>query len=141
MLIGVWIGAGNAKPIDAGVRLGDGRPLLGAAKTWRGLIAALAATTFVAYLLGYGVRTGAGFAVGAMVGDLLASFCKRRLGQMEGSHVRGLDTVPESLLPLWLVKSGLGVSWLEIAILVGAFYLIEAWSSPLLYKWHLRKQP
>jgi len=135
------VDASTAKPIDGGFRLGDGRPLFGAAKTWRGLFAALAATTLIAYCLGYGMATGVWFAVGAMAGDLLASFCKRRLGREEGSHFRGLDTPLESLLPLVLVKSQLGIGWLEIAFLVGVFYLIESWSSPLLYKWHLRKQP
>lgn len=131
----------TASPIDNGLRLADGHRLLGTAKTWRGLLAALGATMLAAYLLGYGIVTGFFFAIGAMAGDLLASFCKRRLGRTEGSHVRGLDTVPESFLPLLMVKSPLGVDWFEIAILVGAFYLIEEWLSPLLYKWHLRQQP
>ncbi|MEC4748362.1 CDP-archaeol synthase [Methylomicrobium sp. Wu6] len=141
VLAGVFADARTAKPIDGGFRLSDGRPLFGAAKTWRGLFAALVATSFVAYLLNYGLLTGILFAVGAMAGDLLSSFCKRRLGRAEGSHLRGFDTAPESLLPLLMVKSRLGVGWLEIAILVGVFYVIEEWLSPVLYKWRLRKQP
>jgi len=141
VLTSVLADARTAMPIDGGFRLGDGRPLFGAAKTWRGLFAALAATALVAYGLGCGASTGVWFAAGAMAGDLLASFCKRRLGREEGSHLRGLDTPLESLLPLVLLKSQLGIGWLEIAFLVGVFYLIESWSSPLLYKWHLRKQP
>jgi hypothetical protein len=49
--------------------------------------------------------------------------------------------VPESLFPLLMVKSQIGIGWLEIAILVSVFYLIEEWLSPVLVKWHLRKHP
>lgn len=141
VLMGALAGSRAAMAIDGGFRLSDGYPLFGAAKTWCGLFAAFVATPGVAYLLGYGLPTGLFFAVGTMSGDLLASFCKRRLAMKEGSHVRGLDTVPESLLPLLMVKSQLGIGWLEIAILVGFFYLIEEWLSPVLVKWHLRKHP
>jgi hypothetical protein len=141
LLLGAVAGPRAAMPIDGDFRLNDGHPLFGKAKTWRGLFAAFTATPAVAYLLGYGLLTGLFFAAGTMAGDLLASFCKRRLKMAEGSHVRGLDTVPESLFPLLVVKSPLGLGWLEIAILVGFFYLIEERLSPLLYKWRLRKQP
>ena len=141
VLAGALTGGGTAKPIDGGLRLIDGRAVFGASKTWRGLFAAFAATTAVTHWMGYGMVTGMIFAFGAMTGDLLASFCKRRLGRRESSHFRWLDTVPESFLPLLMVKSNLVIGWLDIAVLVGAFYLIEKWSSPLLYKWHLRKQP
>ncbi|MGJ0484639.1 MAG: CDP-archaeol synthase [Methylomicrobium sp.] len=141
VLVGALAGSYAARPIDSGIRLGDGHPLFGTAKTWRGLLAALAVTPVMAYLLGYGLLTGVFFALGTMIGDILASFCKRRLHITEGSHVRGVDTVPESLFPLLMLKSELGIGWLEIAILVGAFYLIEEWLSPVLYKWRLRNHP
>jgi hypothetical protein len=141
VLIGILRCTCMARPIDGGLRLSDGRLLFGATKTWPGLFAALVATPGIAYLLGYGLLTGIFFAIGSMAGDLLTSFCKRRLDMTESSHVRGLDTVPESLLPLLMLKSPLGIGWLEIAVLVGAFYIIEEWLSPILYKWHLRNQP
>lgn len=141
VLLGALAGSYAMKPIDGGLRLSDGHPLFGTAKTWRGLFAACAATPAAAYLLGQGPLTGLLFAVGTLCGDLLASFCKRRLGMAEVSHVRGLDTVPESLFPLLMVKSSLGIGWLEIVISVGAFYLIEEWLSPVLVKWRLRKHP
>lgn len=141
VLLSALAGSYAARPIDSGIRLSDGYPLFGTGKTWRGLLAALAVTPVMAYLLGYGLLTGLVFAIGTMTGDILVSFCKRRLQMTEGSHVRGLDTVPESLFPLLMVKSELSVGWLEIAILVGAFYLIEEWLSPVLYKWRLRKHP
>jgi hypothetical protein len=141
LLLGALAGSYARKPVDGGLRLSDGNPLFGEAKTWRGLAAACAATPVAAYLLGYGPLTGLLFAVGTLCGDLLASFCKRRLSMEAGSHVRGLDTVPESLFPLLMVKSSLGIGWLEIVISVGAFYLIEEGLSPVLIKWRLRKQP
>ena len=48
--------------------LADGRPLLGASKTVRGLVASLAATTLAAPLFGLPAAQGAGFAMLAMLG-------------------------------------------------------------------------
>ena len=128
-------------PVDAGVKLDDGNSLLGSAKTWRGLIASVCITAGIGFLLGFGPQLGGRFAMLAMMGDLSASFCKRRVGKAESTRARGLDTLPESLLPLWALKNPLGLSGLDIAFTVGLFFLIEEFVSPLLYKWHIRQQP
>jgi len=73
--------------------------------------------------------------------DLLASFIKRRLGNVESSRARGLDTVPESLLPLLLLKDSLALNFIEIILVVGLFFLCEEFVSPVLYKLHIRNQP
>jgi len=90
VLVSAFAGQRVAEPIDGSFKFGDGRPLFGASKTWLGLFVSLTATIAVAFGLGYSLITGALFASASMVGDLLASFCKRRLGWAEGSHVRGL---------------------------------------------------
>ena len=71
----------------------------------------------------------------------MASFIKRRLGNVESSRARGLDTVPESLLPLVLLKDSLALNLIDIVLIVGLFFLIEEWVSPLLYRLHIRDQP
>ncbi|MGZ4959488.1 MAG: hypothetical protein ACXV7J_09555 [Methylomonas sp.] len=81
------------------------------------------------------------FAALAMTGDLLASFCKRRMGKAESSRARGFDTVSESLLPLWALKGPLALGGADIILVVGLFFLMEEFMSPLLYKWHIRQRP
>src|SRR5690606_6647640 len=85
--------------IDGGVTLADGRALFGATKTWRGLVGSMLATTSLAVLLGLGWRVGLLVAAGAMLGDLLSSFSKRRLGFASSARAPGLDQLPEALLP------------------------------------------
>ena len=38
-------------PVDFGIHLKDQQPIFGATKTWRGIIASIAATVAVSYLL------------------------------------------------------------------------------------------
>lgn len=127
--------------VDGGCKWVDGRPLFGFTKTWRGLIAAVVSTGGVALLLD--LTPWIGMLVGgcAMVGDLLSSFIKRRRGKKESSQARGLDTVPESLLPVWALKEPLGLSFIDISLIIGLFFLAEEGLSPLLYRLHIRKRP
>ncbi|WP_150048514.1 MULTISPECIES: CDP-archaeol synthase [Methylomonas] len=130
-----------ACPVDAGVHAADGRPLFGRSKTWRGLLAALGCSAVFASALNVSAALGMVFAAWAMAGDLLASFCKRRLGKTESSQARGFDTVPESLLPAWLLSDELSLGAWDVAAVVVAFFLMEEFLSPLLYKWHIRRRP
>lgn len=128
-------------PVDAGLKFSDGSPLLGASKTWRGINCSIVLTGLTAWFLNIGLLTGAWFATFAMSGDLLASFCKRRLGLKVSSRSRLLDTLPESLLPAVFLKDSLNLDWMAIAMLAIVFLLIEEYISPLLYKLHIRKRP
>jgi len=130
-----------ARPMDNGLKLSDGYRLLGNTKTWRGLFSAIFFTTAVAILCGLEPLTGVLFGMLTMTGDLLASFIKRRLGNVESSRARGLDTVPESLLPLCLLKDSLALNFVDIILIVGLFFLCEELISPVLYKLHIRNQP
>ena len=130
-----------ARPIDNGLVLADGYPLFGSSKTWRGFFSAVFFATVVAILFGMQPSTGVLFGVLTITGDLLASFIKRRLGNVVSSRARGLDTVPESLLPLYLLKEQLALNLIDIALIIGLFFLIEEWVSPLLYRLHIRDQP
>ncbi|MDD1606957.1 MAG: CDP-archaeol synthase [Methylococcaceae bacterium] len=135
------LGKRLAKPIDNGLKLSDGYRLLGNKKTWRGLFSAVLFTTAVAILLGLPPLTGVLFGTLTMTGDLLASFVKRRRGKVESSRARGLDTVPESLLPLLFLKDSLALGFIDILLVVGLFFLCEEFISPILYKWHIRNRP
>ena len=141
VITGKVLGNRLARPVDNGFKLGDGYRLFGDSKTWRGLFSAVFFTTVVAILCGLEPLTGVLFGMLTMTGDLLASFIKRRLGNVESSRARGLDTVPESLLPLLLLKDSLALNFIEIILVVGLFFLCEEFVSPVLYKLHIRNQP
>ncbi len=99
---------GGGKPMDSGLRLKDGRRLLGDGKTWRGF----AGGTFSGMLIG-GIQHTSAWAAGigqfsfgsplqaallifllscgALLGDILGSFIKRRAGIERGAKTPGLD--------------------------------------------------
>jgi CDP-2,3-bis-(O-geranylgeranyl)-sn-glycerol synthase len=97
---------GGGPPIDGG-REWDGRRLLGDGKTWRGTAAGVLAGTLAALGLNrvagavegrttlslprFPLRAGVALAAGAMLGDVVASFLKRRSGRDRGAMAPGLD--------------------------------------------------
>ena len=128
-------------PLDFGYRFVDGRPLLGYSKTWRGLLLSMLVCGAIAPFLGFSVALAIQFSLLSLLGDLLASFYKRRLGLAESSRFRILDIFPESLLPLIVLYDSLAINALEAAIVVLLFFLTEIYLSPILYKLHIRKRP
>jgi CDP-2,3-bis-(O-geranylgeranyl)-sn-glycerol synthase len=130
-----------AWPLDGGVRLTDGRPLFGASKTVRGLVLAVLVTCIAAPLLGLTLATGALIGLGAMAGDLLSSFIKRRLDFKPSSRATGLDQVPESLIPALLCREALGLSAADIVAVVALFFVGEIVLSRLLFQLRIRDRP
>ena len=141
IIAGKALGDRWARPIDNGLNLSDGCRLFGDRKTWRGLFSSVFFTTAVAQLFGIQLLTGVLFGMLSMTGDLLASYVKRRLGAIESSRARGLDTVPESLLPLCLLTEPLALNFSDITLIVAGFFLIEEFVSPVLYRLHIRNRP
>lgn len=128
-------------PIDSGCRLADGQPLFGGTKTWRGLIGSLLITSLAALMIGHDPGTGLLAASGAMCGDLLSSFLKRRLGMRSSTRALLLDQVPESLIPALLLMQAFDLSAAAIAVLVLVFFLLDVILSRLLYQLGIRKKP
>lgn len=128
-------------PVDGGRHWRDGRPLLGKAKTWRGLVAALLLTTLSAGLLQLGWLFGLCFGALAMAGDLCSSFIKRRRGLKSSSKAVGLDQLPEAFLPLFLSSFWLQFSVFYALVLALFFTLASLAVSPLLFRWGLRRKP
>ncbi|MCI0666566.1 MAG: CDP-archaeol synthase [Methylococcaceae bacterium] len=129
------------RPVDMGRTWKDGRALFGKSKTWRGLVAAVTATMLAAPFLGLSFCTGGLFGWWVMAGDLSGSFMKRRRGLVESSRARLLDIIPESLLPGLVMHRQLGLGPIELACVVGLFFLLEVFLSPILYRWGIRKRP
>ncbi|MCB1829723.1 MAG: CDP-archaeol synthase [Chromatiaceae bacterium] len=136
-----FLGERFGRALDGGRVLADGRPLLGASKTLRGIVSALLVTMLAAPLLGVSWIVGLLLAVFAMLGDLSSSFLKRRLGLQPSSMALGLDQIPESLLPLMVCRPLLELSWAQVLWLTLAFFVLELILSQLLYRLGIRKHP
>lgn len=104
---------GGGLPIDGGRTFLDGKPILGAHKTFRGFFAGLLIGTLVGVLQSvignffstplfqYPLLLGFTISLGALLGDLLDSFLKRRLNLSPGAPfpvVDQLDFVVGALL-------------------------------------------
>lgn len=116
-------------PVDMGLTLADGRRFLGPHKTWRGLVAGVLCTAATASLTGLSWVTGASFAALSLLGDLLSSACKRRLGHAPGTGVPFIDQLPETLLPLALLAMPLGLTLVGAVSVVLVFVLLNMVSS------------
>jgi len=98
--------AGGGRPIDGGRTMG-GRRVLGDGKTWRGTAVGWSAGAAVAVLLNqlqpeasdvlgvtppeFPIAIIIAFPLGAMLGDIGASFLKRRTGRERGAPFPGVD--------------------------------------------------
>ena len=127
--------------LDGGVAFPDGRPLFGPSKTICGIILSIVATSAGAPLLGLSPATGAIAAAAAMAGDLASSFIKRRLGLKPSSQALGLDQIPESLLPMLMLRDTLSLGALDLLLGVAVFFAGELVASRLLYEVRLRDEP
>lgn len=129
------------RAIDGGALFVDGRPILGPSKTFRGVLCSIMSVPVVALAFGLPWNIGLVVACGAMVGDCLSSFVKRRLNMPSSSMAMGLDQIPESLLPLLGVWYQLSLTLEGIVGTVTGFFLLELGLSVILYKLHIRKHP
>src|SRR6476469_3299110 len=123
-----------AYPIDGGSELADGSPLLGSSKTLRGLAFSILATTAFAPLIGLAWRIGGLVAAMAMLGDLLSSFLKRRMGLAPSRQAIGLDQIPESLLPLLACWFFLPLTIVDMIVATMIFFVGELLLSRVLFK-------
>ena len=128
-------------PIDCNRLFIDDRPILGASKTFRGLISALLASVLIGSIFVIPFHISLLFGALSMAGDMTSSFIKRRFGLVSSSMALGLDQIPESLFPLLGCKGFLGLSIEQIVVIVVAFFLIELILSRLLFWLHIRKTP
>lgn len=94
---------GGGKPIDCGKKFVDGKPIFGPNKTYRGFVSGVLIGTLVGYIQEivaptYGLPAGSvlrGFtlSLGALIGDLIGSFVKRRLNLKPGAPFPVIDQV------------------------------------------------
>jgi len=141
ILVHLVLGERWGWPLDGGWQFIDGQPLLGASKTVVGVVGALLASTLLALFLDLGWRIGLLIGGVAMLGDLLSSFFKRRMGLRPSAMALGLDQVPESLLPLMACAPLLDLTWTQVLLLTLVFVVLEIILSRVAYYFGIRKQP
>jgi CDP-2,3-bis-(O-geranylgeranyl)-sn-glycerol synthase len=128
-------------PLDGGRTLADGRPLLGPHKTVRGVVAAVVAAAALGAALGLPPPLGAAVGATAMLGDAVSSFLKRRLGLGSGGRASGLDQLPETILPLLVLRAAGVVDWIEAALALLGFLVLGAGLSRVLFFLGVRQRP
>lgn len=132
--------AGGGRPIDGGRTLGGSR-ILGDGKTWRGTLAGWAAGGAVALLLNQLQPTAAdalavdvpefplaivlAFPLGAMLGDIGASFLKRRTGRQRGAPFPGVDQLD-------FVVGSLALALVADLLVVSPSWFFDVFTLPVL---------
>lgn len=99
---------GGKTPLDFNIEFADKKPILGKGKTWRGSIMGIAAGTLIAYIQtiiqsNYNLETlnltemtltlGFLLSSGAITGDIVKSFIKRRMNIERGKMLPVLDQI------------------------------------------------
>ena len=96
-------------PIDRGLRFPDGRRILGDGKSVEGFISGILSGTAIGFALKQtgllGVQEAFVLSLGTMLGDVLGSFVKRRLGIERGDPAPLLDQLAFLLVALLLYLS------------------------------------
>jgi len=138
---------GGGAPMDSGGKAWDGRRALGDGKTWRGFISGMAFGTLTgiaeANLIGDPEFVTVGFmlAYGAMVGDLLGSFVKRRMGMPPGASAFLLDQLPFLAVALLAASPLRVLAWGQIVFLAVATYFLHAGTNFAANRIGLKKVP
>ena len=99
---------GGGKPMDFGKKFFDGKPFFGSHKTFRGFLAGIIVGTLVGMAqtiiyenilfeynsqFQYSILLGFMLSIGALTGDLIESFIKRRISRSPGSSLPVADQI------------------------------------------------
>lgn len=116
---------GGGTPLDFGRTFQDGRRMLGDGKTFRGTIAGTVCGIFIGLGLNliapslglptFGTGWGqlpvlVGLSFGAMLGDIVAAFFKRRLGLKRGAQLFVVDQL-DFVIGAWVLTLILAPEW------------------------------
>ena len=138
---------GGGAPMDFGRKAWDGKRCLGDGKTWRGFVAGVGIGTLAGLSLSniFGDPRFAilGFALsfGALSGDALGSFLKRRLGMKRGSPMFAMDQLPFLFVALAFGSMVYLPSLEGLAFLTLLTYLLHVSTNFLANRVGLKKVP
>jgi CDP-2,3-bis-(O-geranylgeranyl)-sn-glycerol synthase len=147
---------GGGLPLDAGKLFWDGKPVFGANKTVRGFFSGLMAGTLTGFALGslydlngfpkeilfpYDPRLGFLLSLGALTGDLIHSFVKRRLSIAPGSPLPVADQLDFVLGALLFSVIVYPPTWLSAAIILVLTPPIHLLTNLVAYLVGVKKNP
>lgn len=148
-------------PIDGGISL-HGHRLLGSHKTWRGIIAGVIASTIILWLqqlvvshLGWAHHLTGGidyaslptlilgplFAIGALFGDAIESFIKRRLGIRSGGSWVPFDQLDYIIGSVIISLPFVILSLWQYVLIFVVWFLMHIIASYIGYKIGLKADP
>jgi len=142
---------GGGHPIDSGKKFADGRPIFGPHKTVRGVIVGI----FVGTLVGWAqenlaptvglekgnVLLGFTLSLGAIIGDLVGSFVKRRLDLRAGAPLPISDQIDFVLVALFFSLAIRPPTLSATVIIVILTLPIHLSANIIAYLLHLKKSP
>lgn len=136
------------RPIDGGRVFRDGRRILGDGKTWEGFLAGLAAGGVTGVLLAIilsdwsMVWLSLVAALSALLGDMAASFFKRRLGLPRGAPLPVLDQLDFFLAAtIGLYLAGVDLKLVPVVVVAAVTYVLHRATNYLAYKAGLKNVP
>lgn len=138
----------KGKPLDRGAVFIDGRPLLGAGKTFEGLLIGLAYGSTIALLFSAIIGSfsiallGTLSSLGGLAGDILGAFVKRRLGLERGAPAPVLDQLDfysGALIALYL--AGIRLDIVTVLVLALLALILHKTTNMVAYKLRLKDVP
>ncbi len=149
---------GGGKPIDLGFEW-NGERVLGDGKTWRGAIGGFISGFIVSHIFNFinnnialtlpifPLIASISLPLGAILGDILASFIKRRIGHSRGEPLIGIDQL-DFVMGSWILTIILAPIWFQefftLYILIAIVFmtpLIHFSANLLGYSIGIKKEP
>lgn len=137
-------------PIDFGKKLGDGKRILGDGKTWNGLFSGI----FIAGVVGYiqssfqlpefmqmSLQLGILLGAGALFGDLVKSFFKRRFGLKRGKSWFPFDQIDFVLGAFVFSMILVPFNWKYLVILLIITPAVHWLTNFIGFKLKIKKEP
>jgi CDP-2,3-bis-(O-geranylgeranyl)-sn-glycerol synthase len=131
---------GGGPPVDGGGSWVDGKPILGKNKTIRGCLSGILVGTIIGVLQGNFIG---GFAqsTGAILGDLISSFLKRRYDLTPGSSMPIVDQLDFITLAVILSYPFQATDLLSVAIIMVITVPIHYGTNYVAWLLKLKKNP
>ncbi|MGQ9759491.1 MAG: CDP-2,3-bis-(O-geranylgeranyl)-sn-glycerol synthase [Candidatus Methanomethylicaceae archaeon] len=130
----------GSRPIDRGRNFIDGRRIFGDGKTFEGFISGLFSGTLLGIIVGYPLHAFL-LSFGALIGDLVGAFIKRRMGMPRGHPVPLLDQLDFILGALVFVYVIYPVTLEQVLFLALVTPPIHLFANLLAYLLKLKPQP
>lgn len=142
----VFVGRGT--PLDFGKRFWDGRRLLGDGKTWEGLMVGMLFGSTIACaesvlldspaLYVYGLMA----VLGALIGDIVSSFFKRRIGLERGAPLPLVDQLDFYVgATAFMIAVGWKPEWKLVALGAIIIVILHKLTNLIAYYLHLKDVP